>query len=203
MEPLQRKKLIIKHLIVALVLLAQSATAQKDFLKKLVPDEANLQYAGSIGFLSGGFGYQLFNEKSDLNFSIGYVPESLGGRLTILSVKFDYKPWKINIKDKAVWHPFNPVIFPSYTLGENFDYEFEAPQYRKGYYFWSSALRLHLGASTEVKLLNLPRGSKIKGLSVYAEANTNDLYAVSWFQNKGFTNFVKMFKVGYGTRIYF
>ncbi|RZL59752.1 MAG: hypothetical protein EOO93_15510 [Pedobacter sp.] len=182
--------------------LSTSALAQSKFWKSLIPDQAGLQYAGSIGFISAGAGYDLLNEKAALNFNVGYIPESLGGELTIISVKFQYKPFNIPIGDKIIIQPFNPVFFPSYTLGQNFDFKFEKPKYQEGYYFWSSALRLHLGASTEVKILNKP-DAKIKALSLYAEANTNDLYLLSWFKNRTYTPFYRMFKMGYGVKMYF
>ena len=182
--------------------LSTTSFAQSKFWKSLIPDQAGLQYAGSIGFISAGAGYDLFNEKAALNFNVGYIPESLGGELTVISVKFQYKPFNIPIGDKIIIQPFNPVFFPSYTLGQNFDFKFEKPKYQEGYYFWSSALRIHLGASTEVKLLSKPE-AKIKALSLYAEANTNDLYALSWFQNRTYTPFYRMFKMGYGVKMYF
>ncbi|TKC06616.1 hypothetical protein FA048_15530 [Pedobacter polaris] len=184
------------------LLLSNTTFAQSKFWKKLEPDQVNLQYAGSIGFLSVGAGYDLFNEKAGLSLHVGYVPEDLGGELTIIAVKFHYRPFKIPIGDKFIIEPFNPVFFPSYTLGQNFDFKFEKPKYREGYYFWSSALRVHLGASTEVKVLSRP-DAKIKALSLYAEANTNDLYALSWFQNRTSTPFYRIFRLGYGVKMHF
>lgn len=161
-----------------------------------------MQYAGSIGFLSAGAGYDLFHEKAELSAHLGYVPESLGGELTIVAIKFHYKPFTFPIGKRIIVQPFNPVFFPSYTLGQNFDFKFEKPKYQKSYYFWSSALRMHLGASAEVKLLsNLE--SKIKSISLYTEANTNDLYAISWFKNRTSTPFYKMFRLGYGVKMDF
>lgn len=188
--------------VLVFLLLSEISFAQNKFLKTIKPDHVNLQYAGSIGFLSLGAGYDLFKEKAELSFHVGYVPENLGGDLTMVAIKFHYKPFNIPVGDKILIKPFNPVFFPSYTIGENFDFQFEAPQYRKGYYFWSSALRLHLGASTEIKLLSKP-DSKIKDLSIYAEANTNDLYAISWFRNRTSSPFYKMFRLGYGVKVHF
>ena len=194
-----RKKLIFSIL---LAVLSSATFAQRRFFKVIEPDHVNLQYAGSIGFLSAGAGYDLFNEKAELSFHIGFVPQNMGGDLTIAAVKFHYKPFKIPVGNKILIKPFNPVFFPSYTFGDNFDFKFEKPQYRNGYYFWSSALRLHIGASTEVKLLSKPT-SKIKDLSIYAEANTNDLYAISWFPNRTSVPFYKMFRLGYGVKVHF
>lgn len=196
-----RRKLTFSTLVL-FILLGKNSFAQKSFLKTIEPDHVNLQYAGSIGFLSLGAGYDLFKEKAELSFHVGYVPESLGGELTMVAIKFHYKPFNIPVGDKILIKPFNPVFFPSYTLGHNFDFQFEAPQYRKRYYFWSSALRMHLGASTEIKLLSRPN-AKIKDLSIYAEVNTNDLYAISWFRNSSISTFHKMFRMGYGVKVHF
>jgi hypothetical protein len=196
-------KLVLKKLVFSLLLFASQETiAQSKFWQRLVPDNAGLQYAGSIGFLSASGGYDLFNEKAELSVHLGYVPESLGGELTIVAVKFHYKPFTYKIKDKFIIQPFNPVFFPSYTLGQNFDFKFEKPQYRKGYYFWSSALRIHLGAGSEVKMLTNPT-AKIKWLSLYGEVNTNDLYVLNWFKNRTSTPFYQMFKLGYGVKMGF
>jgi len=202
MDKLLRKKLIFKITIALLLCFSQQLFAQKTFLQRLEPDHINLQYAGSIGFLSAGVGYNFFKEKTALSFHIGYVPEDLGGELTIIAIKYDYKPFSINIKDKFIIHPINPVIFTSYTLGQNFDFKFEKPQYRKDYYFWSSAFRIHMGAGSEIKILT-NKESKIKSISLYAEANTNDLYAISWFKNRKSTPFYEIFKLGYGVKANF
>ncbi|WP_379092638.1 hypothetical protein [Pedobacter sp. UC225_65] len=196
------RKSIFSSLAIALLATTQ-LHAQSSFFSRLKPDQVSLQYAGSIGFISAGAGYQLGpKEKTFLSLHVGYIPESLGGEMTIVAVKFEYKPFAIKIKDKIIIHPINPTIFPSYTLGQNFDFKFEKPQYRKGYYFWSSALRLHLAFGSEIKLLT-NKTSKIKALSLYAEANTNDLYMISWFKNRALTPFHDIFKMGYGVRMYF
>lgn len=197
-------KSALKKLLFSLILLSvsQQLIAQRSFWKTITPDEVNLQYAGSIGFLSTGAYYNILKEKAALSVHVGFVPQSLGGNITIVSAKFHYKPWKFHINDKIIVYPFNPVFFPSYTLGENFDFRFEKPQYREGYYFWSSALRLHAGASAEVKILSKPQAS-IKSLSIYAETNTNDLYLISWFKNRTSTPFYEILKLGYGVKIGF
>lgn len=180
----------------------QRVWAQNKFLEWIKPDQVNLQYAGSIGYFSGAIGYRILNDKATLSAHYGYVPKNKGGWMSIFAAKFEYKPFKIPIKDKLIIHPFNPVFFPSYTSGDNFDYQFKTSRYQKGYYFWSSALRLHMGASAEVQIIsNL--NSSLKSVSLFTEANTNDLYAISWFKNRTNTPFYAMFRMGYGVRVNF
>ncbi len=196
-----QQKLFFKFLFLFLFF-PSLVPAQKKWLRAIRPDEAQLQYAGSIGFVSVGAGYHFFKERTTLSAHYGFVPQSLGGDLSIVALKFQYRPWSIRLGEQIELLPLNPVFFPSYTLGENFDFKFEGSTYRKGYYFWSSALRLHLGASAEIRIKQ-PSTSSIKAYGIYTEWNTNDLYAISWFQNRTSTPFYKMFKVGYGLKAYF
>lgn len=161
-----------------------------------------MQYGGSIGYLSGGLGYHFFKEKVATSLHYGYVPESKGGALNILTTKFEYKPFKIKIGNSLIFHPINPGTFLSYTLGRNFDKKFDPNQYPDGYYWWSTAMKIHLSFGTELKILG-DRSSKIKSVSLYAETNTNDLYAISWFENRTTTPINRIFFMGYGLRIYF
>lgn len=191
-------------LIFSLLLLNSNfAFAQNPILKALKPDHVNLQYAGSIGYMSIGVGYNFFNEKTALSLHYGFVPESKGGNLNILTTKFEYKPFNINlIKDKLVLKPINLVMFVSYTLGRNFDKKFDPNQYPDGYYFWSTAIKIHAGISSELKFIG-DKNSVIKAVSLYAESNTNDLYLISWFENRTTTPFANMFHLGYGIRLHF
>src|SRR6478672_13129328 len=99
------RKLIFSTAI--LLACAFGTSAQSKFWKTLTPTQVNLQYAGSIGFLSTGAEYDLFHEKAALGFHIGYVPENLGGELTIIAIKFRYKPFSIPIGRRFVIEPFN------------------------------------------------------------------------------------------------
>jgi hypothetical protein len=201
MTNLLHKPLLFKISFILLFSI-QTVAAQSTFVKAIIPDQVNIQYAGSIGYMSIGTGYNLFNEKAALSFHYGYVPEVKGGELHITAVKFEYKPFAIRIKNKLIFHPINPVIFASYTMGKNFGLSFDRNQYAKGYYFWSPALREHIGISSELKILG-DHTSKIKAISLYTEANTNDLYMISWYANRTSTPIYEVFHLGFGMRMYF
>jgi hypothetical protein len=200
----------IKHLVqrllifkvFLLILLTNGAYAQEKLIRTLTPDQVVIQYAGSIGYFSLGAGYNFFKDKSTLSFHYGHVPENKGGTLNIAAVKFDYKPFSIVINDKITFLPVNPVFFLSYTFGKDFGLRFNRDQYAKGYYFWSPALREHLGLNSEVRLLG-DKSSKIKSVSIYAEANTNDLYMISWYENRTTTPIYEIFHLGFGVKLNF
>jgi hypothetical protein len=174
--------------------------------KWYVPKSATVQYAGSIGYFSAGIGYHLNKSgKSTLDFMYGYVPVAKGGDLSIITGKFAWRPFKINLTDWAVLHPINPGAFLSYHAGSNFDSKWDDNEYPKGYYWWSTAFRPHISFSTEVKVntKKLFPALKLKSITLYSEANTNELYAISYFQNKRDLNLDKIFKLGLGAKVHF
>jgi hypothetical protein len=174
--------------------------------KFLIPDDAVLQYAGSIGYLSVGAGYELFgNKRGNLDISYGFVPESKGGALHILTAKFAYRPFVIKLGNWAKIYPFNPGIFLRYTLNNNLGFNFDTVQYPKGYYYFSEAARPHLSFSNEFQLIKGKALEKtgLKALSIYSEFNTNDYYLINYFQNTTALSVTDIFKLGIGIRAKF
>jgi hypothetical protein len=201
MPNLPLKLFTFKFLIFALLSI-YSAKAQNKLVSTLLPDQAIIQYAGSIGYLSAGIGYNLFREKSTLSFHYGHVPLNKGGELNILAIKFDYKPISIKLNDHLIIRPINPLFFLSYTLGKDFGLKFNQDQYAKGYYFWSPALREHIGINSEIALL-ADKNSLFKSVNIYADANTNDLYLISWYENRTSTPIHEIFHLGFGLKVNF
>lgn len=198
-----------KYLIVALLtglVFAQANPARAQFPERLIPKSALTQYAGSIGFVSAGLGYELFkNDRGSLDFMYGYVPRSKGGRLHIATAKFAYRPFEIELNDWAKLYPVNPGAFISYHFGPKFDFQWDKDTYEDGYYWWSTALRPHISLGTEVKIdtRKIAPSLNIKSLSVYSEFNTNELYLVSYYQNAGTLSVTDIFKLGFGVRVAF
>lgn len=191
------------YLIISCILLFTSSASAQRFL---IPETALVQHAGSIGFLSAGIGYNLFPDNNgSLDITYGLVPKSKGGRQDILAAKFAYRPFNIGLGKFGTLDIANPGMFVSYHPGGKFHTTFDKDQYPDGYYWWSSAIRIHLSASTELKI-NIPKrfaGTGIEKLSLYGEFNTNDLYAVSWFKNREHLAFPDIFKLGLGMKVYF
>lgn len=206
MEFLTTKLFIIKQAIILVILTLFATNSQAQFFKKLVPQEVIVQHAGSIGFMEIGAGYKLFkNKRGSLDFTYGYVPESKGGSLNILAAKFAYRPIEIGLTDWAKLYPVNPGMFISYHLGKDYRFLPYDDNRPKGYYWWSTAMRIHLSVSNEVSL-NAQKffgKGKIKTLSVYSEFNTNELYLVSILQNTGGVALKEVIKLGLGVRIGF
>lgn len=192
------------HFVLLYALL--SLPGQLKAQKFLIPETAMVQRAGSIGYNSFGAGYNLFRKNTgSLDLTWGYVPKSKGGRQDIFAAKFAYRPFNIKIKDLVVINPFNPGVFVSHHPGGKFHTTFNKNQYPEGYYWWSSAVRIHVSLSTEIKI-NMPQSMSSTGIeqiSLYTELNTNELYAVSWFKNRNYLPFQDILKLGIGVKAYF
>ena len=174
--------------------------------KTLIPDAATVQFAGSIGFISVGAGYELFhNKRGSLDFTYGYVPASKGGQLHIITTKFAYRLFEIRIKDFAKVYPINPGLFISYTINKDLPIKFSGSQYENGYYWWSPALRPHLSFSSEIDINTEKDWNKsaIKSISMYLEVNTNDYYAINYIHNPKSLSIGDISQVGLGLRIKF
>lgn len=172
----------------------------------LIPDELILQHAGSIGYVSVGAGYKLFkNERGNLDILYGYVPASKGGELHIITTKFAYKPFVIQVKKLGKIYPFNPGLFITYTAHSDLQLKFSKDNWPKGYYFWSEAIRPHLSFSNEIELTEpkFIKAAGLKSLSVYSEFNSNEWYLVNYFQNVPEVSFKDVFKLGIGVRMRF
>jgi hypothetical protein len=197
---------IFKLQLVIVLLLAINIKVSAQNLKFLIPDGAVVQYAGSIGYFSGGISYQLFpNQRGNLDLMYGFVPGSKGGVLNIATAKFAYKPWSIKVKDWGKVYPFNPGAFLTYTFHRDLSLKFPGGQYSHDYYYWSEALRPHIAFNSEIELDadKVLKNSGIKAISFYGEINTNDYYLINYLQNMSALTIDDIFQIGIGMRVKF
>lgn len=195
-----------KRAFTLLFILAVTGKVSAQSFKFLIPDNAIVQFSGSIGYFSVGAGYDLFkNKRGILDFNYGYVPESRGGELHIVAAKFAYRAFEIKVKDWGKIYPFNPGVFASYTFQDQLSFRFNKNRYPKGYYYWSEAFRPHLSFSNEVEfnMKKIWKESGIKALSLYSEFNTNDYYLTNYLQNASAISLSEVFQLGIGMRVKF
>lgn len=147
------------------------------------PHHFKLQFAGSIGMLSTGFGYSYWKKMMDTDFYYGYVPARLAGgqRLHILTLKQTFSPFTVPVYKSFYLQPISAGLLGSYTLGDQF-YLLLPAHYPKEYYWWSSGFRAGIFIGGSAGLL-LPINKTFERLNLYYELGTNDLYLTSWKTN--------------------
>ena len=165
----------------------------------LLPDYYAFQFAGSIGTGSVGVGYDLFKEKTRLSLHYGFVPVAAGGELNIVAFKWLYRPWQITSSPRLSWNLFDVGAMVSYHFGEAFHTRWPSHRYPRGYYWWRPSLRYHLVFENSVTW-QLERGT-FQAVSAYVEANSNELYLVSYALNTESLTPFQIFKLGVGVRL--
>jgi hypothetical protein len=180
--------------ILILCLCCSGTHAQKT--KSFIPDYGKIQYAGSIGFLSAGLGYEFCKNKINTEILYGYVPAAKGGPLDITTLRLIYNPFTFNITQSVFVTPLNLSGFVTYHFGEQFFVN--PPPYHNDYYKWSSAIRYHAGFGSMVAYKSKNSGH---GFALYYEFNTNDLYIKSLRANSTLS-FGDILSLGMGVKIY-
>lgn len=156
------------------------------------------QFAGSTGFLTFGLGIQNQSQKLQHELMYGFVPDHYGGPIDKLTYRFTWMPFKVNLCTKRTWLPFNPVAFVGYNLGKQYTIFPSYKKYDSEYYWWSTAVRFHVGFNTALRFNTRSHKGVVM---VYLEANTNDRYITTYWDNYTNKSLSDLFYLGLGTKI--
>ncbi|WP_342087384.1 hypothetical protein [Dyadobacter sp. OTU695] len=187
--------------LAALLATGAASTSHAQLARKLAPDFAQIQYAGSNGWVGVGAGHEFFNRHLRTNLQYGYVPPAKGGPLHLFSGSIFYQPVRIKVGNHLQVNPLDIGFKGSYQFGN--DYFFRLPsRYPPNYYWWKPAFRLHLATESSLTY-KLASNTGVRTLSIYLEFNTNDLYMVSYVLNAGSLRIGEVVKAGVGVRLGF
>lgn len=156
---------------------------QREGWERIIPTHLKAQYAGSMGLLSVGFGWDYGKKcRWESDVMVGYVPKysSDSGHAT-LTLKQNYIPWSIYPTDSFSIEPFYTGIYLNTIFGEEF-WGRQPDRYPKGYYWFSTKLRIHLFWGSSLTL-HTPH-CRLKGVKLFFEVNTCDLYIVRRVGNR-------------------
>jgi hypothetical protein len=138
-----------------------------------IPDYANIQYAGNIGFFSSGIGYYIipkYRVYADIIY--GYTPSDKSSiDIHNIVLRIGYKPFNIPISKDIDLRPIFINIAVSKLINSNSTWE-KLPNYFPDGYYPQNAFRFHFdfGISAKYNFKN-----KL-GLEFYFLSTTNDLY---------------------------
>jgi hypothetical protein len=166
------------------------------------PDHLVLQYGGSIGYFSGGAGYDVFKNRARASVHYGYVPEGLGGNLNIFSGKLIFIPRSWQLSEKVKINPFDVGLMVSYHAGSDFRSTWPEHRYPPNYYWWQTSFRFHLNVESSITT-KIRDHTVFKSVTGYIEFNSNELYMVTYFQNRHALSPADIIKLGAGARFHF
>lgn len=155
------------------------------FWHKLVPRHYKLQYAGSMGFLSFGPGWEYGKHhqwETDIYF--GFIPKynSSDNKITF-TIKEVYIPWRKTLNKDFSIEPLTISLYFNSILSDKYWTE-EPNKYPGGYYGFSTRIRSNLAIGQRF-VFNIPKQYRKhnKNISFFYELGTTDFYVVSAFNN--------------------
>jgi len=170
--------------------------------KLVIVDNATLQFAGGIGFMSVGFGRTFFKKESgNLDLLLGYVPESIGGiNIWSMSLKYSHTLKAVKLKkEKLFFYPIGGGLLFNYAFGENYNKYYKRDLYPKGYYWFKNFPRMSFFYQAQL----LQKLENDKTISLYMEFGTYDLYLFSWYGNRESIKFHSIFSTSLGVKFKF
>ncbi|MEO5564347.1 MAG: hypothetical protein ABIR18_12955 [Chitinophagaceae bacterium] len=187
---MRRSVFFVFFIFISLLLPAQ----HKKGLSRLLPHYAKLQFAGGIGFLAAGAGYESKNKHFQTDIFYGYVPEKIGG-IDIHSVtgKFTYTPFFKQLKHNMQLDWIMAGILFNYTFGHQY-FLFSPEYYPLSYYGLPSAAHVGFFVGESIHY---------KKMSLYYELGTTDKDLGGYFKNTRAIPFFDIINIGIGTRYAF
>lgn len=158
----------------------------KQTWSKLIPSHVKVQYAGSIGVVSGGIGwhYGHIHDTWETDFMVGIVPKySSSYAKTTFTIRQTYIPWHLPLNRTLSFLPFTCGLFFSTITGGDF-WTHQPDKYPKKYYGFSTKIRSHIFIGQRLKF-NIPQNQRLhhKSVEIYYELSTCDLYVASYVTN--------------------
>lgn len=145
--------------------------------EKLIPDLTIIQYAGDIGMISLGLGWDYGKSQQwETHILFGYLPKRYKyNHYWTFTLRETYLPWDITMKR---WHikPLSVSLAVNSILHEDF-WTSQPDRYPSGYYEFSTKLRFHIGIGQRFSY-DIPEKKRFmsRRISFYYEISTCDLY---------------------------
>lgn len=139
-----------------------------------VPDYVKVQFAGNIGFVSLGAGYQIFNKVLYSELLYGYVPEAVSktDRIHLITIKNTFPIYRKKIGEDLTITPIAGLT-TSYQIGTN-SFTTLPEIYPEGYYV-PNAFHFTLFAGGLIHK-DFKKKSIFSGVDFYAEVGTVETY---------------------------
>lgn len=168
--------------------------------KWYVPDAAVVQFAGNMGMLSAGPGYDFAKNRLATDLLYGFVPKfDADDTEHLLTLKGTYKPWEIKRRRDFAIIPIQVGLGLSYYFNGKYPLTWD-DKFPEGYYWWSPKVRLLGFAGTSVT--RTIKNSDIKKIGLYSELGTYDLLVTSWYKDDELTLW-EIMNISIGARVSF
>ena len=152
---------------------------------KLIPKYGKLQFAGNMGFLSIGGGYDYgVNRQWETDIFLGFLPHySTAKNKVTLTAKQNYIPWKVDINNRWMVEPLTTGMYVNTIFNDDF-WISEPDKYPNSYYAFSTRIRFNAFLGQRITYKFKPETHKyFKSITAFYEVSTNDINVLSAFNN--------------------
>lgn len=153
----------------------------RDGWRRMIPTHVKVQYAGGMGFLSFGAGWDYGRKcQWETDLYLGFLPRSKADKFYVTTTaKQSYIPWSIACGNRFAVEPFYCGMYINTIIGEKFWVK-EPDRYPRKYYTFSTKIHTFLFIGQRLTLYtNRCTRSLLKGVTAYYELSTCDLYLIS------------------------
>ncbi|MGN0210560.1 MAG: hypothetical protein ACI391_05535 [Muribaculaceae bacterium] len=150
--------------------------------ERVKPKNIKTQYAGGMGFLSFGVGWE-YGKSMQWNTDtfIGFLPTAVYDKFRLtFTLKQTYSPWHWHFRPQFSFEPFACGIYINTISGEEF-WEKEPGKYPNSYYTFSTKLRFNIFLGQSITFY--PKSDRWRAVSFFYEIGTNELYVISKVTN--------------------
>lgn len=154
--------------------------------ERLIPTHAKVQYAGGMGVMSFGAGWDYGRRcRWETDVMVGFLPRAYADKFHMtFTLRQNYIPWSIRCgRGRFSVEPFACGAYLNFISGERFWMREPARYPGEGYYGFTSRLRIHLYVGQRFTV-NFNPDSAVRAMTLYYELSANDLNIVSKFGNK-------------------
>jgi hypothetical protein len=184
-----------KYTVLWLILIFPlTASAQNSYEKRmekrqqrwnqLIPTHSQLQYAGGMGLLSGGVGWDYGKNRWETDVFLGFLPRySTRETKWTFTLKQNYIPWNIDAGKNFSFSPLSCGLYANTIFDEDF-WMSDPDKYPNRYYSFSTKLRFHIYVGQGVAY-NIPYEKRrlLNAVTFFYEISSSDLYFISVFGN--------------------
>lgn len=155
----------------------------------LIPAYNKIQYAGNMGFLSIGVGWQYGKNKQwETDVFFGLLPkyESRKAKLTF-TLKENFTPWKVWENEHLYFEPLSCGLYFNTVFSDEF-WSKAPDKYPNGYYWFSTKIRSNIFVGERITF-KIPDSKRVfaKYVTLYYEISTHDFAIIQAVKNSDLT----------------
>jgi hypothetical protein len=146
---------------------------------RLIPKYAKVQYAGSMGLVSAGVGWNYGKNKQwETDFMIGLIPKYTTDAIKLcLTLKQNFTPWYMQLtKSNFYIEPLSAGFYFNSVLHDDF-WAKEPKKYPYSYYGFSTKIRMNICIGQRITYeVPVNMRKHLKSISAFYEISTTDFY---------------------------